>query len=211
MERGRTNRFLKKYTEAISDLNEAIKLKPDLADAYFLRGTCRYSISDFPGALSDFTETIKISPEFYEAYIERGYCFNKMKKPDEAIRDLKKAYALFPINFLSLVDVIEILFVNGKKQEAESYLTEAKKHQWVDHQSIIFVFFTWLFKKVDGQNASEEMNKILELQKNIYDIKYNFTELKDWLNDATLDTSMKDEVGILIARLDSLNKDRESV
>jgi tetratricopeptide (TPR) repeat protein len=42
--RGNAKRKLGKYQEAIADYNQAIKLKPDYADAYNNRGSAKYDL-----------------------------------------------------------------------------------------------------------------------------------------------------------------------
>lgn len=71
--------------------------------------------------------TPSVYPDYYDAFIERGYCYNKLKMPVEAINDLKKAYTLFPTNYRSLVDNIEINFINEKKEDAAGDLREVYK------------------------------------------------------------------------------------
>ena len=86
-----------------------------------------YYTGELNDALEDIDNAIRIDPDYYDAFIERGYCYNKLKMPAEAINDLKKAYTLFPTNYLSLVDHIKINFIDGKKEYAASYLKEAYK------------------------------------------------------------------------------------
>lgn len=108
-----------------------------------------------------------------------------MKRPAEAITDLKKAYTLFPTNYLSLVDNIEINFINGKKEDAAGYLTEANKLQWSPEQTIIFTFFNWMFKKADRLNAEQEENMLTRQLENYKGIEYNFSEIREWLNESS--------------------------
>ena len=49
----------KDFQGAIADYTEAIRLNPNLAQAYVLRGVVRYELKDFQGAINDYTQVIK--------------------------------------------------------------------------------------------------------------------------------------------------------
>lgn len=73
-------------TKAINDLNLAIKLKPDFAQAYFDRGMAYESLSQYPRALSDFA-AIALNPRDIESLGTRGKLLDVMGKHKEAIAD----------------------------------------------------------------------------------------------------------------------------
>ena len=60
------------YQGAISDLNQAIKIKPDFADAYNGRAVAKYKLGDNQGAIADYNQAIQIKPDFAKAYYNRG-------------------------------------------------------------------------------------------------------------------------------------------
>jgi tetratricopeptide (TPR) repeat protein len=57
---------------ALEDLNQAIKLQPDLVEAYQDRGLVRLQLGDKRGALADFTQALKLKPDEVEVYNARG-------------------------------------------------------------------------------------------------------------------------------------------
>jgi len=53
---------------AINAFNEALRLNPHNAHAYYYRGVARFEIEDYIGAVEDFNQAIRITPEYYNAY-----------------------------------------------------------------------------------------------------------------------------------------------
>lgn len=60
--------------EQVRYYTEAIRFKPEFADAYFLRGIARWGKGegDLDGAIKDYTEALRLQPDFAKAYYNRG-------------------------------------------------------------------------------------------------------------------------------------------
>src|SRR2546430_11202533 len=81
-----------RFQDALNDLSEAIKIKPD-AHAYEQRGAIERGINDYDKALADFAEASKINPgeikyHNYRAYIyeTRGDLPNAIAENDAALK-----------------------------------------------------------------------------------------------------------------------------
>jgi tetratricopeptide (TPR) repeat protein len=61
--RGRAQRSLENYDEAIADFNMAIELDPDLALAYYHRGRSHQALEQLPAAIADFQAVIERSAD----------------------------------------------------------------------------------------------------------------------------------------------------
>ena len=94
--RGLIKNSLGRDEEAISDLNEAIRLKPNYPEAYFLRGISNNSLGRHEEAISDLNEVIRLKPNYSEAYSLRGISNNSLGRHEEAISDLNEAIRLKP-------------------------------------------------------------------------------------------------------------------
>ncbi len=84
------------YAESIKHYTEAIKLKPDLAEAYNNRGNTYAKKGDFDNAIRDYNTAIKLNPDEAEAYNNRGNTYAKKGDFDNAIRDYNTAIKLKP-------------------------------------------------------------------------------------------------------------------
>ena len=87
---------LGRHEEAISDLNEAIRLKPNYAEAYSVRGLSKSNLGRHEEAISDFNEAIRLNPNLADVYSLRGLSKNALDRREEAISDLNEAIRLNP-------------------------------------------------------------------------------------------------------------------
>jgi tetratricopeptide (TPR) repeat protein len=79
------------YDEAIDDINKAIKLYPEFAEAYFNRGNLMAISGKLPEAYEDYTKAITIDQNMGEAYYNRGLVQILMKDTRKGCLDLSKA------------------------------------------------------------------------------------------------------------------------
>lgn len=86
----------KQYTRAISDLDEVIRQKPQMAEAYYLRGLCKEQASRLDESLADYDRAIALKPGEALFYLNKGIAMGKMEKIQEAMALFDKAIALKP-------------------------------------------------------------------------------------------------------------------
>lgn len=63
---------LHEFQGAIIDFTEAIRQKPDLADAYYGRGFAKSRLGDYQGAIVDFTKVIGLISDYAGVYCNRA-------------------------------------------------------------------------------------------------------------------------------------------
>jgi len=86
------------YDRAIDDINRAIRLDPNDADAYLLRGAMYYNKGDNDRTIADCTEAIRLDPNFARAYVSRGLTYARKGDYDRAIADYTQAIRIDPNN-----------------------------------------------------------------------------------------------------------------
>lgn len=105
---------------AFSHFNEAIRIRPHLAEAWYHRGVAKLMRSDLDGAIADYNEVIRLQPEYAEAWNNRGLA--KLGKGDivGAVADIDEAIRLQP-NDVDFIRNREIaLALKAEKDEEKS-------------------------------------------------------------------------------------------
>jgi serine/threonine protein kinase/tetratricopeptide (TPR) repeat protein len=95
-DRGRAEDEKKDFQAAVTDYTEAIRLKPDYAEAYNNRGSAFNRLNQFDKAISDCTESIRLKPDYAEAYNNRGWAYIGLGEYDKAIGDCTESIRLKP-------------------------------------------------------------------------------------------------------------------
>ncbi|MBW4626958.1 MAG: tetratricopeptide repeat protein [Brasilonema octagenarum HA4186-MV1] len=80
----------------LADYNQAIKLDPNYAQAYYSRGVFYFSKKDYDRAIADFNKAIQLDPHYAQAYNNRGIYYANQKDYDRAIADFNQAIKLDP-------------------------------------------------------------------------------------------------------------------
>jgi tetratricopeptide (TPR) repeat protein len=93
--------FEKGYSAQIADermrcFGEAVRLRPDFAEAYNNRAVARRDKGDLEGALKDCEEALRLKPDYAMAYNNRGALHRERGNLDSALRDYNEAIRLKP-------------------------------------------------------------------------------------------------------------------
>ncbi|MBD2414178.1 tetratricopeptide repeat protein [Nostoc calcicola FACHB-3891] len=80
------------FRGAIEDYNEAIKINPNFAKAYYNRGNAHYDLGEKQEAIEDYNQAIKLNSKYAEAYYQHGLLEQDNQK---AIDYFRQAAELF--------------------------------------------------------------------------------------------------------------------
>jgi serine/threonine-protein kinase len=95
--RGKARAALGQVSEAMKDLDEAVRRAPHSAIVYFQRAQVadRFRVKDAK-PLQDVTEAIRLNPDFAPAHTLQGELYLRQGRNDEAVRSCNRALALAP-------------------------------------------------------------------------------------------------------------------
>ncbi|MDO8687546.1 MAG: tetratricopeptide repeat protein [Dehalococcoidales bacterium] len=85
-----------KILEAVREFDDAIRLNPQSAEAYYKRGLFYQNQDYAERAIEDFDKAIRIDPQFNKAYGNRAYAYLNQRQYALAIADCTRAINLNP-------------------------------------------------------------------------------------------------------------------
>ncbi len=112
---------------AIAEFNEAIKLDPKNAVAYYDRGVAYGHMGEYDKEITDCTEAIRLDPKLAVAYCSRGAAYHAETRYDSALADYNEAIKLNPKLALAYFNRGMVYRKNGERAKAEKDFDEAKK------------------------------------------------------------------------------------
>jgi tetratricopeptide (TPR) repeat protein len=113
------------FAKAERYYTKAIRLDPEMFQAYFSRGLARMKTGLVMDALKDFEETVKISPSLRGAYIQKGLANQQLGNTEQSHRDFENAVTMDPRDPYALFHYAGSLETRKEFQEALQYYNEA--------------------------------------------------------------------------------------
>lgn len=96
MNRGIGFARIRKFREAIVDLNASVAADPSNPLSFYNRGNLQYDLRRFEAAREDFGHAIDLDAQFALAYLNRGLANEKLGKSEAAIADFRAALEADP-------------------------------------------------------------------------------------------------------------------
>ncbi|MGD0786320.1 MAG: tetratricopeptide repeat protein [Sedimentisphaerales bacterium] len=82
---------LGRWSEAIDNCKQAIKIKPNLAESHVNLGIAYSNLGRWPEAIDAYKQAIKIKPDSAKAYYNLGVAYGELGRSTEAIEAFKQA------------------------------------------------------------------------------------------------------------------------
>jgi len=167
------NKAMKAYREGKCDdaliaANEAIKIKPDDAEAYNARGLgyyCKHQKEFFFKSIEDFDLAIKLKPDFSNAYMNRGNAKSDQGQLDGDIEDQNAALKLVPNSFRAYLNRSVAYYRLKAYDKAVADLTRALELK-PDDADILMRRGNSYFWAGDYDRAMQDYDKGLQLNPN---------------------------------------------
>jgi lipoprotein NlpI len=148
---------------ALQDFDEALRLRPDYADAYSSRAAIYNAIGDADKALADLDAAIRIQPRLRGAYLNRGAVLLAKGEIDRAIADFDSAIRLGPRDAVALGDRAYAYASKRQYDRAIADLNEAIK---IDRYRESLYFKRGLARLYSGQadTAAQDFATVVRLR-----------------------------------------------
>jgi tetratricopeptide (TPR) repeat protein len=111
--------------EAISEYQEAIRLKPDYADAHYNLGLALARKNQIDEAISQYQTALHLKPDSADAHYSLGIAFDNKNQFDEAVSQFQETLRLKPDDADTHVALGVVLLDKGQIDEAISQYQEA--------------------------------------------------------------------------------------
>ncbi len=89
---------LGEYRQAIEDYDQALRLDPGYAKAYYNRGNAYGRRGEYRRAIEDFDQALRLDPGLALGYYNRGNAYSALGEHTQAIEDFDEALRLDPGN-----------------------------------------------------------------------------------------------------------------
>ncbi len=158
--------------EKIRLYNEALRLKPDDADAFNNRGNARKAKGDLEGAIKDYNEALRLKPDYAIAFNNRGLVRYAKGDLEGAIKDYNEALRLKP-------DYANAFYNRGSARKAKGDLEGAIKDYnealrlKPDYADAFYNRGSARYAKGDLEGAIKDYNEALRLKPDDADAFYN--------------------------------------
>jgi len=113
------------YTIALNYYKLAIKLKPELKEAYNNMGRLLSDLGRIDEALSYLDKALELDPNYVSAIINKGIALAKLGRYKEALEQFNKATNLNPANAKAWYNLALLCYILGRLDEAYKYVLKA--------------------------------------------------------------------------------------
>jgi len=115
----------KKYPQARTCFEQAVKSNPQFEAAFFNLGITHKIMNANDAALTSFTKAATLKPDYVRAWIEIARIQDKKRNYNEAISNYQKALSLEPANTSALKEMAQTYSKLRDSKQAERYFKEA--------------------------------------------------------------------------------------
>ncbi len=151
------------FDKKLADLNAALKLAPNNAEALRLRGLVLADRGKLEESLADLDKVIELMPGSVNAYEAKALVLTKMKKYDDALICLDKAHELAPDSVLPLLQKVEIL-VEQENYDAAIHELNVAITMVPENVGVLLMRAAVYQAKGDKQQALADVDAVLKIK-----------------------------------------------
>ena len=91
---GASNAALMQFDAAIESYKQALRIKPDFADAYYNMGVALNDKGDPEAAIESYKQALRIKPDYAEGHSNLGAALQLLNQTEQAVASYEKAISL---------------------------------------------------------------------------------------------------------------------
>lgn len=153
------------YAQALSDMNEAIKLQPRFAGFFINRAFLRYNLDDYFGAMADYDYAIGLDPTNNVAYFNRGLLRAEVHDNDKAIADFSMVIKMDPNDYRALFNRALLYSETGDYKSALADIDKVVE-AFPDYDGALLTRFQIYDKMGEKRKAEADYRAAVALSKN---------------------------------------------
>jgi tetratricopeptide (TPR) repeat protein len=169
---GASNLGLMKFDAAIEGFKQALKIKPNFAEAFNNMGTALKGKGDLDAAIKSYKQALKIRPEYAGAYSNMSIALTDKGDLWAAINSCKQALRIEPNNAEALNNMGNALKNKGDLESAISSYEQALNIK-PDFAEVFNNMGTALDAKGSSEAAINSFNQALKLKPDYAEAHYN--------------------------------------
>ncbi len=153
--------------KALTEVNQAIALNPNLPEAYSLRGRLRYLESDIKGAEASFRQALALDPNEFDSLLWLGILLREEGRFPESEKDLTHALQLQPGEMRTRYQYALLCSGEGNdKRAAEMLESLVRDHpEYTEAHSTLATIYFRLGRADDGKRERQiarDMNAAIQ-------------------------------------------------
>ena len=119
--------------ESLKTINQAISIKPDVAEYYLIRGFSHMKNEDYKIAIKDFEKAIDKDSNLKDAYFNAGVAYSKINELQKSVNYYNKVLGLDPNDNRAYTN---LAYVKVDMNDYESALDEVNKSIKIDNKNL---------------------------------------------------------------------------
>ncbi len=159
---GKTLLELNEYSQALQDLEQALRLNPDLPGLYTLVGTARDKTGDVAKAEPAFREALRRDPDDFDANLYLGAILYKRHEIEEGRHYLQNALRIRPGDSIARYESAMLDSTAGDYAGAVSKLEQLTRDDpdWLDPHVQLATLYYRLHRPDDGQKERQIVDRL---------------------------------------------------
>jgi len=169
---GEVNFYSRRYEEALTHINDALREDDQLAQAYFLKGYIFKELGDTTLAKSSFQTATEVNPNHFEAFMELGSLYSYDNNPI-AVDYFETALQINPNSAEAYYNKGMFLQSDGKIEEAIDVYQKMVKTDANNFLGYYNMGYIYLTEYLDYETAQAYFDSVLMVKPAYVDALYN--------------------------------------